>query len=250
MAAEKTKAIVIRTADFSESSKVVTLFTEDFGKITAVAKGCKRPKNAFESALDLLTVSRIVFHHKKSESLDLLTEAKVERRFRIGEKSSQHLYAGYYVAELLSDLTDRSDPHPELFALAEDSLNAFNNQSDVPKTVLRFEMMLLRHLGNLPELASCVETGEPIVGQKRISFGLLAGGVLSRRARSGHRHVIDVALETLELLRIYADKSERWKRTEIPSQLAMEIRALINRYLAHTIGRPPKLREYLGILAI
>jgi len=53
MAIEKTDAIVIRVVEFSESSCVVTLFTRDFGKIAAMAKGARRPKSAFESAIDL-----------------------------------------------------------------------------------------------------------------------------------------------------------------------------------------------------
>ncbi|MEW4451892.1 DNA repair protein RecO [Bremerella sp. JC817] len=250
MSAEKTLAIVIRTVDFSETSGIITLFTEEFGKISALAKGCKRPKSPFESGLDLLTVSRIVFLHKKSDSLDLLTEAKVERRFRGGQKSTEHLYAGYYVAELLAEMTDRSDPHPELFHLADDILSRLNRLEEVARLVLRFEMMLLRYLGQLPELTHCVETGEPIAERGRTPFGLLAGGVLSRRARSGHRQVIDVAIETLHLLATYAAEDERWQSTEIPSRLAMEVRALVNRYLSHTLGKTPRLREYLRILAI
>ncbi|MBI1248115.1 DNA repair protein RecO [bacterium] len=250
MSAEKSLAIVIRTVDFSETSCIATLFTEDFGKITALAKGCKRPKSPFESGLDLLTVSRIVFLHKKSDSLDLLTEAKVERRFRGGQKSVEHLYAGYYVAELLTEMTDRSDPHPELFHLADEILSQLNDLGEVDRLVLRFEMMLLRHLGQLPELTHCVETGEPISAEGRTPFGLLAGGVLSRRARNGHRHVIDVAVASLQLLSIYAAEDERWKSTEIPARLAMEIRALVNRYLSHSLGKTPRLREFLRILSI
>jgi DNA repair protein RecO (recombination protein O) len=82
MPTEKTSAIVLRVVDFSESSCVLTLFTEHFGKIGALAKGARRPKGPFDSALDLLAVCRIVFIHKSSDALDLLTEAKLERRFR------------------------------------------------------------------------------------------------------------------------------------------------------------------------
>src|SRR4029079_2814514 len=95
----------------------ISLFTEKFGKISALAKGARRPKGPFESALDLLAVVRIVFLHKSSDALDLLTEAKLERSFRAADRDLSRLYAGYYVAELLTELTDAGDPHPDLFSV-------------------------------------------------------------------------------------------------------------------------------------
>ena len=86
MASEKTRAIVLKLVEFSETSCVVTLFTEDFGKVGALAKGARRPKSAFEGALDLLALVRIVFLRKSSDALDLLTEAKLERRFRSAQR--------------------------------------------------------------------------------------------------------------------------------------------------------------------
>ena len=122
MASEKTRAIVLRLVEFSETSLITTLFTEDFGKVGALAKGARRPKGPFEGALDLLALIRIVFLHKSSESLDLLTEAKLERRFRSAERDLPRLYAGYYVAELLNELTEPGDPHRELFRAADATL--------------------------------------------------------------------------------------------------------------------------------
>ena len=98
---------------------MVTLFTREFGKIRALAKGARRPKGPFESALDLLGLCRIVFLRKSSDALDLLTEAKLERRFRPPGGNLSNLYAAYYVAELLNELTDDYDPHPELFDAAD-----------------------------------------------------------------------------------------------------------------------------------
>ena len=96
MSSEKTLAIVIRVVEFSETSCVVTLFTRDFGKIGALAKGARRLKSPFESALDLLAVCRIVFLHKSSDALDLLTEAKLERRFRLANRNKSVSARGKY----------------------------------------------------------------------------------------------------------------------------------------------------------
>ena len=114
MSAEKTEALVIRMADWSESSRVVTFFTRDFGQIATVAKGAKRLKGPFEIALDLLTVSQIVFLRKSSSGLDILTECQLVSRFKPKGKDLESLYAGYYVAELLSgsDRTLRPTSRP------------------------------------------------------------------------------------------------------------------------------------------
>src|SRR6478672_5481893 len=119
MPSEKSRTIVLKVIEFSETSCVVTLFTEDFGKVGALAKGARRPKGPFEGALDLLALVRIVFLRKSSDALDLLTEARLERRFRPNSGDLSSLYAAYYVAELLGELTDDYDPHPELFDAAD-----------------------------------------------------------------------------------------------------------------------------------
>src|SRR5262247_1876588 len=148
MASEKSRAIVLRVVEFSETSCVVTLFTEDFGKIGALAKGARRPKGPFEGALDLLAMVRIVLLRKSSDVLDLLTEAKLERRFRSAQRDLARLYAGYYVAELLAELTDTGDPHPELFVAGEQTLEDLDRGSPLAETVLRFELAALRLLGH------------------------------------------------------------------------------------------------------
>src|SRR5512143_2186053 len=98
MSSEKATAIVLRTVEFSETSLILTLFTREFGKVRGLAKGARRLKSAFESALDLLALCRIVFLRKSSDALDLLTEAKLLRRFRPAGRDLLSLYAGYYVA--------------------------------------------------------------------------------------------------------------------------------------------------------
>src|SRR5262245_31282988 len=118
MAAEKALALVVRGTDWSETSRITTLFTREFGKVRALAKGGRRLQSNFEIAFDLLTVCQIVFIRKAQGGLDLLTEARMEERFPALRNDLNALYAGYYVAELLADGTQDYDPHPPLFDAA------------------------------------------------------------------------------------------------------------------------------------
>ena len=250
MPAEKATALVLRTVDFSESSLVVTLFTREFGKIQGLAKGAKRLKGPFESAIDLLAVCRIVFLRKSSDALDLLTEAKLQRAFRPSGRSLSGLYAAYYVAELLNELTDDYDPHPELYDLADETLVALAGGDAVARRVLRFELGALRLLGHLPSLDACVECGRAVEQSGRVAFGQIDGGVLCQACRTGKKHVATVHASALRVMgQLAGPEGKAWQRLEIDPRTYGELRGLMNQYLAHLIGRRPRMHEYLGLLS-
>src|SRR5271167_4884911 len=156
MPAEKAQALVLRTTDWSETSRIATVWTREFGKVRVLAKGGRRLRSSFESALDLLTLCSIVLLRKSSGGLDLLTEAQVVRRFPRLRSDLAALYAAYYLAELLADWTEENDPHPILFdeAVATlDDLGTGDGPGDaLGPRVLRFELVLLRELGYQPVL--------------------------------------------------------------------------------------------------
>lgn len=249
MSSEKADALVLRVVDFSETSAVVTLFSREFGKVRALAKGARRPKGPFESSLDLLALCRIVFLHKSSDALDLLTEARLQRRFRPPGRDLASLYAGYYVAELLNELTDDYDPHPELFDAAESTLAELSAGGTIAPLVLRFELTALRLLGHLPELELCVECGarvEPVEG--RVAFGQLAGGALCSRCKIGKRKVAAVSTEALAALRDFARPGEAWRERAIDRRARGEARGVLNQYLSDLVGHKLKMHQYLGTL--
>jgi DNA repair protein RecO (recombination protein O) len=246
-APEKATGLVLRVIDFSETSAIVTLFTREFGKISGMAKGARRPKGPFEHALDLLAQCRIVFLRKSSGALDLLTEAKLERWFRPRGRDLASLYAGYYVAELLVELTHDYDPHPQLFDAAVHTLAELNEGGPVDAVVLRFELLALRFLGHLPSFAECAECGSAIARSGRVSFGLLAGGVLCEKCRVGKRKLVSVSGAVVETLARFAETDgDAGPAPELPGGVRGELRGVLNNYLAHLVGRRLKMHEYLG----
>src|SRR4051794_12660681 len=175
----RTMGMVVRTVDVFETSLVVTLFTRELGKVGALAKGARRLKSPLQGGLDLLGVSDIVVLHKASEALDLVIEAVSVERFAPLRRDLAALYAGYYIAELLSDLTDFHDPHPKLFDAATITLRHLGDPVLRSRRVLRFELACLRELGLMPALDACAHCGALVESRgDAFAFGLATGGVL------------------------------------------------------------------------
>jgi len=248
MASEKTAALVVRTIPFSETSLIVHLFTREHGLVAALAKGAHRPKSSFETALDLLALCRVVFLRKSGETLDLLTEAKLERRFRGSEQGLPALYAGYYVAELLRELTERGDPHPELFDIAADTIDGFGQHPKVGLATFRFEIAALRLLGHFPSLRFCVETGEPVPWNGPVPFSVPAGGVLSPAAQLRKPTSLRLSPEVLRTWEALADADESWPEITLDRKSQRELRNVLTQVFRYLLGRPLRMDDYLGML--
>jgi DNA repair protein RecO (recombination protein O) len=240
-------ALVIRSVDVFETSKVLTLFTRDLGKVGALAKGARRLKSPFQAALDLLSVCDIVLLHKASEALDLLTEAALVERFESLRRDLAALYAGYYVAELLSELTDFHDPHPKLFDAAAVTLRHLGDPALRAGRLLRFELACLRELGLMPALESCVHCGSVVDGRgEGVAFGLATGGVLCSDCRPGQPHVATLSGRTLAAIRALAAPGSAWRELDLgPSALA-PVRGTVGAVICHVLGRRPRMLPYLG----
>jgi DNA repair protein RecO (recombination protein O) len=249
VAAEKATALVIRTTDWSETSRIATLWTREFGRVRVLAKGGRRLKSNFESALDLLTVCSIVLLRKSSGSLDLLTEARVIERFSRLRVDLPALYASYYMAELLSDWTEDYDPHPVLFDEALETLRTLGQAGaqGQPATGLRlarFEFVLLRELGYTPALDYCASCQLAATGPG-LAFSAAAGGLVCRSCQAQRRDRRPLTGETWEALRALNESEQAWQQAWSPAARG-EVRQVLGQYVTYLMGRRPRLLPYLG----
>jgi DNA repair protein RecO (recombination protein O) len=256
VAAVRTSALVLRTVEVFETSLVATLFTRELGKVSGLAKGGRRLKGPFQGGLDLLGVSDIVILHKASESLDLLTESAPVERFPSLRRDLAALYAGYYIAELLTDLTDFHDPHPKLFDAAVVTLRHLGEPSLRDRRLLRFELACLRELGHMPALDACAHCGEVVApgarakagaGAGEVAFGLATGGLICPACRPGVPHVATLSTTTLDALRALASPGPAWRGLDPGPATLAPVRATLGAVVSHLIGRRPRLLPYLGL---
>ena len=247
MSSEKGEGLILRVTDFSETSRIVVIFTREFGKISALAKGGRRLKGPFESSLDLLATCQIVFLRKSSSGLDLLTEAKLVQRFHPQERELTCLYAGYYVAELLLGLTEDYDPDLELYQAAQDALQSFTNRQTTPTAVLRFELVLLREIGQLPDFGTCAGCGAELTEGKTFGFWVSQGGLICPECQHEEYSQLTIHAGTAAALRMLSSENDQaWRRLNLSPQQFKEARQITSTALSHILGHRPKMLKYLS----
>lgn len=233
------QALVIRGTDWSETSRIATLFTREYGMVRALAKGGRRLKSSFEIAFDLLTVCDVVFLRKHSGGLDLLTEARLVEKFPGLRTHLPSLYAGYYIAELLSEGTADYDPHPPLYDAAVATLRQLaESPESIAARVMAFELVWLRELGYSPRLDGCSLCGTPLPETvTRVQFSPAAGGIVCSgcEAPGDRRWLSKAALGFL-----VGDG-----RLKPELHQLQELRGLLSQTVCYLLGKRPKLLSYI-----
>jgi len=252
---EKAEAIVIRLADFSESSRVVTLFSREFGKFSALAKGAKRLNGPFDAAIDVLSMCRVVFIRKSSGSLDLLTEARLVTRFQPSGTDLTSLYGGYYVADLLNGLTEEYDQAPEIYDLAASTLNDLAaDHQDSLAAVVEFEIGILRFSGLMGSLSECTVCGEPVATSGPATSGrsnqfahwVSQGGLICSGCRRPEYDGRSISAGSVAVLRkLGSDATQLSGRVRLTKQQLTECHHFAVSAIANALGRRPATLRYL-----
>lgn len=246
MSTEKTEGLVIRQTDWSESSRIVTFFTHDHGKISCVAKGARRLKGPFDAAIDLLSECRIVFIRKSSSGLDILTEAQLAQRFQPSGHDLFTLYGGYYVAELLDALTEEYDSHPQLYLQSTNTLRRLAKARTSKLSIITFELAVLREIGQLPAIDFCVACDAPIQANQSYGFWVAQGGLICPNCQKSEyqRNLLDAG--TISILRHLAAEPDSIDRLNVTSQQLAHLHGFTTSAISYVLGRRPKMYRYLA----
>ncbi len=143
-------AFVLHRYDWSESSLILEVFTRHHGRIALVAKGVKKPTSQFRPVL--LPLQPLLLSWGGDAEVRTLKAAQWQGGHVM--PTGEALISGSYLNELLMRLLARDDPHPGLFDHYALAVRLLAERADVQQLILRaFELLLLREVGLLPDLA-------------------------------------------------------------------------------------------------
>jgi len=151
-----TDAIVLRTVNYSETSIIATLLSNESGKIALMAKGARKPKSSFFAQLEPMNILSINYFHKDARNIQLLKNSSfIEDSIGIRENFNSLNY-GLTIVEILDKLLHENDTDPIIFRLSVRILLAFKAKQINYDIIFSFFLLHLSiRLGFMPELYKC-----------------------------------------------------------------------------------------------
>ena len=235
-------AICIRAVDYSETSQILTLFTRATGKISAIAKGSKRPKSTFDGPIEILSHGKIVFSDSNKEKLATLTEFEQQPGLDSLRTNLFALNCSLFAAELVSNLTDEYDPHPQLFDNFLQFLQNANKQRDTLISLILFQLSLLKEIGLQPVLNTCANCNTQYSirnTQYETYFSSSANGLICRDCQMSFPDKIKLTNEAancLANLKLISDANEKTLN---------EIEKILVSHFTEILHRPPKMAKHI-----
>jgi DNA repair protein RecO (recombination protein O) len=240
----KAEAFVLRHRVLGEADRVLTLFTREHGKISAVARGVRKVTSKRGGALEPLGHVRVLLARGRG-ALDVLAQVEVVEGMAPLRADLHRFGQAALIAELLEAAVPDHEPHPALFVLLGQALALVRDHPEAPASPW-FALHLISLVGFQPALDHCAVGGEGTGAAPAWSHPL--GGVVC--ARHGERDPAAVRLrgETVRTLRaLQAATAEDLPGLTIPQRERETLLTLLRHYAEHRLEvrlRSPRVIEH------
>ncbi len=177
----KTKAFVLRTRPFKESSLFASVLTKANGRVEVLAKGCRRPKSKLCGTLEVFNLDEIIYHRRESKEVYTLSDAVIIDDFSTIRTHPRTTTAAMVLCEFFTKTLPPEEKNTDAFTLLLDFLNVLkkSKQSQARYLALYYVLKALTGAGVQPHLENCVKCHRAInYDAKKIDFSIAAGGVV------------------------------------------------------------------------
>ena len=249
MALYKTRAIVIKSMNLSESDRLITFMTENHGKVKCVAKGARKAKNQFWGSLEPMSLIHLIYFGREHQRLFRLNHSDIIESFQTIRDDFDKLYTGIYFLDLIDAMILEGHWEPKVFGLLYQALAALNQQNELEPLRRLFEIRLLSLSGYKPQLEHCVPCRKtPANGM--IPFSYAHNGILCSSCSNSARVDIQFSVGTRNYIKKLLEvEIKTCERLKFPKSQTEEIEKVTHRLVLSHLGRELKSYPFIKNMA-
>lgn len=237
----KLEGIVLKTKDYGESNKIVTIMTRDAGKIAAMARGAKKPRSRLAAITQPFMHG--IFVIQRTSGMGTLQQGEhIDSMRHIQTDIIRAAYASYIV-EMVDRLIEEGRPDPFAFEVLLQALNAIEEEYDPEAIALFVDWKLLPYSGVQPILHQCAACGA-VEGEFAFSFS--QGGFLCHRCYHLDQYIIRLTPTQLKLIRMFATVPiENIGKLELKRETKQFIKKIVTTIYEEQTGMRLKSRSFI-----
>ena len=249
----RTQAIVTRCLHYGESDKIVTFFTQDFGKIKGIAKGARRSKKRFQNALDHFSHLQLSFFDKEGRGLARVDGCDILGSFPRIRDHLKRIFYGDYFLELVNEMAGEREANPEAFRLLLAFLRDLEQTEPQENRLRMFEIRMLSLFGYRPNMRRCAFCKRDWEGPQelfRVFFSLEKGTLVCEECSRAWNNLIPLSLGTARLIEKASEiELAKLDRLKFTSQALSESREILPRFITYQLGKELKcLKALKGLI--
>jgi len=239
----RVEGIVIRSMDYGEGNKIITLCTESGGKVGVLVRGAKKPKSRHAALVQPFTYGQYVYF--RNTGLGTLNAGEIiESYHELREDLVKASYASY-ACELLDRVLQDEETGTFWFKQLKACLQALKEEKDPVVITSLYEMKILQASGYGPQFDECISCNQERPDEQLFISPRL-GGVLCRACKHFDPPAMSVSPKALKLLRLFAQMDlQRLGNISVSESTRDEIKKLMRAFMDHQLGLNLKSRSFL-----
>ncbi len=195
----KTLAFVTRSMDWRETSKIITFFTRDEGRIDVIVKGARKKNSDYLGIIETLNLVEAVVYFSPNRELQILGKASLEDSFhRLRSDLRKTAYA-YSIIELINVFFTHADSEPVFFDFLNYIIKFIETEEKTEIAFWYFILKLTSFLGFRPQFNKCFKCDDKISGASRY-FSFQNGAVICSKCQNEYGEKQKINAQLIEYL--------------------------------------------------
>lgn len=239
---EKIEAFIIKSQDYGETNKIVTLFSKKYGKFSALARGAKKMKSRMAAVTQPFIHGEFLIYINQ-KGLSTIQQGDVLDSLRLIREDIMKTAYAAYISELVDKLMDTFHPDYYLYDQFLQSMKWISEDREVEIAIMMFEVKMFEKGGFAPIVDQCVHCGRQ---DHLVSFSIAEGGLLCNQCNLYDDQSIHLPKGVARLLNIFTIAGlERIGTVSVKDENKKLLRKILDTYYDQYGGYHLKSRRVL-----
>lgn len=237
---KKTEGVVLSETRFRDTSKILTIYTRELGKVSVMAQGAYRPKSKLLASTQPFSYNE--FQFSKGKNFYYINQVDIIDTFYNIRNQMERIVFGFFLLELLDKSIVEEEKNEKIFSLLIKGLSILSTMDkDYLKFIISYELKYISFLGYRPEISRCVNCNSK---SSKMSFSKTQGGLLCNNCDYLEKEKTSMTRSEIDAMnKLLYTSLDNLDEQQINKSILSRIQDLIMDYILYNID----IREFKSL---